>query len=109
MEEFDRSAPIDKRFLTRMSQDFIINRPYDSPRFDSKDLDRLTYLLGLSEHAPETMTTSQRVNMEALSINHLERNGDPKAAFPNFNKLDTFSNIKEQLTTNPGILKRLIS
>ena len=109
MEEFDRSAPIDKRFLTRMSQDFIINRPYDSPRFDSKDLDRLTYLLGLSEHAPETMTTSQRVNMEALSINHLEKNGDPKAAFPNFNKLDTFSNIKEQLTTNPGILKRLIS
>jgi hypothetical protein len=108
MEEFDNSAPIDKRFLTRMSQDFIINRPYDSPRYDTKDLDRLTYLIGLSEHSPETMTTSQRVNMEALAIKHLEKNGDPKASFPDFNKFDTFPNIQNQLKTNPGFLKRLV-
>ena len=109
MEEFDASAPIDKRFLTRMSNDFIIARPYDSPRFETKDLDRLTYLVGLSEHSPETMTTSQKVNMEALAIKHLDKSGDPKATFPNFNKFDTFANLQDQLKTNPGILKRLIS
>ena len=108
-EEFDNSAGnFDRRFLQRMSADYVINRPYDSPRFKERDMDRLAYLVGMYEHSPEAMTTSQKVNMEALAIKHLDDYKDPEASVPDFTKFDTFSDIKEQLQSNPGFLKRLL-
>jgi hypothetical protein len=109
MEEFDQSANIDKQFVTRMSSDFVINRPYNqNPLRQKKDQDRLAYLLGMYEHSPETMTSAQKINMEALGINHLNMKGDPEASFPNSNKFNTHSGILEELDSNPGFLKRIL-
>lgn len=108
-EDFDASANIDKRFLDRMSSDFVVNRPYDYRKsFEQKDLDRLAYLVGMHEHASEQMTTSQKANMEALAINHLDRYKDPQATFVNPNKLTTFGGTRTELQQNPGFLKRYL-
>jgi len=108
-EDFDASANIDKRFIKRMGSDFVVNRPYDMRKnFESKDLDRLAYLVGMHEHAPEQMTTPLKVNMEALAINHLTKHNDPKATFPNPSKLQNFDSTKQELQNNPGFLKRFL-
>jgi len=108
-EDFDTSANIDKRFINRMGSDFVVNRPYDMRKnFESKDLDRLAYLVGMHEHAPEQMTTPLKVNLEALAINHLTKHNDPKATFPNPSKLQNFDSTKQELQNNPGFLKRFL-
>jgi hypothetical protein len=108
-EDFDASANIDKRFVKRMGSDFVVNRPYDMRKnFEAKDLDRLAYLVGMHEHAPEQMTTPLKVNMEALAINHLTKNNDPQATFANPSKLQNFDSVKQELQSNPGFLKRFL-
>ena len=108
-EDFDESANIDKRFVTRMSSDFVINRPYNqNPLRQKKDQDRLAYLLGMYEHSPETMTSAQKINMEALGINHLNMKGDPETSLPNPKNFNTHSGILNELESNPGFLKRII-
>jgi hypothetical protein len=109
-ELFDESAPnLDKRFMTRMSNDFVIQRPYDiNHQFAKRDQERLAYLIGVHETNPEKMTTSQKVNMEALAINHLIRKKDPKASNIEFDKFETFDEINQQLDKNPGFLKRYL-
>jgi hypothetical protein len=97
-EEFDESSPIDKNFLRRYSKDYVMDRP---PL--KKDINKLAYLLGMREHAPEFMTTPLKANLQKMIFNHLDQNNF-QPTIPQLDKFNNFDEIKTQLEKRGGFL-----
>jgi len=97
-QEFDESANINKDWLKRYSKDYVMDRPYLK-----KDKDKLVYLLGMREHAPEFMSTELKANLQKMIFNHLKHE-KPKPSIPQLDKFNTFDEINHQVTHGGGFL-----
>lgn len=96
MEEFN-DVSYSPRFLRQHQKDYVMMRDEHLP----SDVDRLTYLIGLSEHAPENMNANLKANMHALAINHMmNRKAGSHNRIP-FKSLLKFSTLKKELEEHP--------
>jgi hypothetical protein len=103
-EEFDESAGgLDRRFMRRMSTDYIMDRKH-IPKIDTP---RLAYLLGALEHDKENINTNHKANLQSMITNHLAHHQDPKPASFNLNKLASHKDIVHEINTRPGVLKHM--
>jgi len=101
-QEFDESARIPKDWITRYSQDYVMDRPHLK-----KDKEKMTYLLGMREHAPEFMSTPLKANLQKMIFNHL-KNEKPKPSIPDLHKFNTYDEIHHQVTHGSGFLHHYI-
>jgi hypothetical protein len=105
-EEFKMSANYDPKFLKQHSRDYVMNR---KEWLGDEDLKKLTYLVGMYEHAPEKMNEHLLANMHGLAINHRINNkkaGSIKHLDPS--KLLSFSTLKEHIGEHPETLSQLL-
>lgn len=103
IEKFEKGAGLDKRFVHRMKNDYIMNRK-PIHHLDEK---RLAYGLGVYTHNPEQMTPAFTANMHTMMTNHLKYHNDPKAKTPMLTKFETYEGILDELRKRPGVVKRI--
>lgn len=108
-EEFSTQAArhVSPRFLKQFSKGYVMNR---KNWLGDDDLNKLTYLVGMYEHAPEKMNEHLMANMHGLAINHRINNKKPKSIKRHLNpaKLLHFEELREHLREHPEVLSKLI-
>ena len=106
LDVFKKTAPahLKNQWFNMYSKKYSQNDNIYGPR----DLDRLTYLMGVKHHEPEELNANHRANLIGLGIKHMHKLSNINSAKLPLEAFNTFEDLKGGLMQHPQVFKHLI-